>query len=248
VGAEIALEKRNSAVEPTFFAFNPKGAPTSVLAPAVADVFPHARHLFMYRACHKVVDSFTGLIFPQGVTWKMWMVWRLLGLKAIAFMGGSSPPEQLGAVLRNLSSLPVAGLTNRWIAAVSAWVKMVEERRTAIAGADPIAEAPSLRMDEFTSKDLAVRAQVMRDLLDHLGLVHATASDEARAPALAVFSVHSQAGSAMAGSKAKVVQEADVPFIQQAVEVGLAELGSAGVVVEKGGANVVLPRSIGVKV
>ena len=38
----------------TTFIFNPKAGGTAHLAPAVAAIFPHAKHLFMYRACHAV--------------------------------------------------------------------------------------------------------------------------------------------------------------------------------------------------
>jgi hypothetical protein len=66
----------------TRFSFNPKAGGANV-AEAVVAVFPQARHAFMYRACHKVVDSFTGLLFGGGVPLTMSVAWHALGLRAL---------------------------------------------------------------------------------------------------------------------------------------------------------------------
>ena len=84
----------------------------------------------------------------------------------------------------------------------------------------------------------------MREVLAHLGLVEAGGDV---APALAAFESNSQKGSAMSGPKAKVVQDADLAVIYRCVAAGLARVAaSAGVVVQGGGANVLLPDSVGV--
>ena len=92
-------------------------------------------------------------------------------------------------------------------------------------------------MDEFTSKDLVLRQGIMGGVLAHFGI--AGAATDMR-PALDVFSVHSQAGSKMSGPKAKIVSASDVEVIKRCV------VAAAHATVQEGGANVALPRSLGV--
>lgn len=128
------------------------------------------------------------------------------------------------------------------------WVRTVEQRTQLGKPADPIVGAVSLRYDEFASKDVTTRTATVKATLVHLGALASNATDAALAPALEVFGTHSQAGTAQAGPKTKIVQPRDVPLIHKAVDVGLAPLASLGVVVQGGGANVALPRSLGLSV
>ena len=106
-----------------------------------------------------------------------------------------------------------------------------------IGAADPLASAVVIRMDEFTSKDLVLRQGIMGGVLAHFGI--AGAATDMR-PALDVFSVHSQAGSKMSGPKAKIVTDSDVEVIKRCVVEALPAH------VQDGGANIALPRSLGI--
>jgi len=227
--------------QPTNFVFNPKAGGMPVAEAAVA-AFPNARHAFMYRACHKVVESFGGLMFSDGVPTSLALLWRFLGLSTFRVL--PAPPPRAGLPLAELSSFPVAMLTSRWIDTISAWIGTRSRRAESCGPDDPLASAVVLRMDEFTSKDLVLRATVVRTVLAHFGVTTADASDASLEKALAVFSVHSQAGSKMSGPKAPIVQAADVPIIKSCV--ALTFDGAAGVTVQQDGANLALADSLGV--
>ena len=175
--------------EPTNFMFNPKAGGLRV-AEAAVKAFPHARHAFMYRACHKVVESFGGLIFHAGVPTLLSVAWRLLGTSSLRFVGAGALVNNLP--LSELSSAPVAMLTNRWISTIIDWIAICERRSASMGSEDPLASAVVIRMDEFTTKDLKLRASVVRAALEHLGTVE-PGDEDAISAALAVFSVHSQA-------------------------------------------------------
>lgn len=257
VGCEVRLARAQTQIDgwstATSFSFNPKAGGTSHLAPAVAEAFPHAKHVFMYRACHKVVESFMGLhaqatkgsgSLPGRVLERFAarLKWRLAGTRAVT----PPPSAPISAHLGQLSSLAIASGTSRWIGIVCQWVELIEARRRAPgASSDALAQAANLRMDEFASRDLSARTAVLRATLSHLGVVDADADEETLAPALSAFGTHSQAGSMMAGPKAKIMVDADVPSIKRAVAAGLEHLATDGVVVQEAGGNVVLPRSIG---
>ena len=237
----VAIDARTARLQtavpgwarPTNFVFNPKAGGMKVAAASVA-AFPRAHHAFMYRACHKVVESFGGLKYAGGVPAKMAVAWRLLGLRALP-----GPPPPPGLPLAELSSIPVAMLTARWISIIRAWCETTAERARTCGAADPLASAVVIRMDEFTSKDLVLRQGIMGGVLAHFGI--AGAATDMR-PALDVFSVHSQAGSKMSGPKAKIVTANDVEVIKRCVVAAL----STHATVQEGGANVALPRSLGV--
>ena len=214
----------------TQFFLNPKAGPHA-LVPEAAAAFPTSTHVYVYRACEQVVQSFAGLKFGGGIPAPLRLMW-LLGRGPLP-----TRPE-----LKGVSSWPVAFLATRWVESVAGWADLVAARRAAHGPGDPVGGALNVRFDEFTSEDLALRAAVLREVLAHVGLVAADADDGALAPALAAFEKHSQAGSAMSGPKAKVVQDADLPAIRACVAAGLA---ATDVVVEGGGANVLLPRSAG---
>ena len=134
-------------------------------------------------------------------------------------------------------------LTLRWIGTIRDWVATAAARRRRQKPAsDPLSSALVLRMDEFTSKDLALRSEIVRAALVHFRVI-----GDARAeigPALAVFAVNSQAGSKMSGPKAAIVTAADVGVIKRCVAQALGELG--GVAVEVDGANIALRGCLGI--
>ena len=224
---------------PCNFVFNPKAGGLRV-AEAAVRAFPMARHAFMYRACHKVVESFGGLVFSGGVPTVLSLAWRLLGTNASYVLPG--PPLRAGLPLDELSSYPVASLTSRWINNINDWIKTTARRSTSEGSADPLVSAMVLRMDEFTSKDLALREAVVRAALEHFRVLSADAEPAAVEPAMGAFAVHSQAGSKMSGPKAQIVSEQDVEVIKRCVVSALGEQA----IVQDGGANIVVPRSFGV--
>jgi len=179
-------------------------------------------------------------------------MWRIFGTSALRSRPATSTSlGHLDVGLAQLSSLPVAELTARWIGVIATWVELQERRRAGASSlslvGDPIGSALNVRMDEFTSKDMAVRTSVLRSVLSHFGLVATNAKEPALAPALKAFETNSQVGSSMSGEKVKIVQKADVPAIARCVQLGLASSVKAhGVIVEQDGANVLLPRSLGV--
>ena len=225
--------------EPTNFVFNPKAGGMR-LAEAATAAFPLARHAFMYRACHKVVASFAGLKFAGGVPLPLALAWWVLGTAAFKLLGLPPPHPELAS--SELSSAPVALLTSSWLSTVEDWIDTTARRAGAEGPDDPLAAAIVVRMDEFTSKDPALRTELVRAALVHFRVVGADAPDSALAAALDAFKVNSQAGSKMSGAKAKVVSDADVEVIKRGV---VAALGTKARVVD-GGGNIVLARSLGV--
>lgn len=225
----------------TRLSFNPKSGGLAV-AEAATSLFPFARHAFMYRACHKVVESFAGLMFADGLPLPLKILWATMGVKALPaeIKDGEDLP------LNRLSSLIAAVMTRGWIATIKGWVQMCERRaKDAVDGMeDPLCAAPVIRMDEFTSKDIQVRTAVLRTALIHFGVIEANDGDDAMRPALEVFAVNSQEGSKMAGPKARIISPNDVHIIKDCVAISMATL--TGVVVQDKGANVILPGSLGV--
>lgn len=222
----------------TNFAFNPKSGGMPV-AEATVSAFPHARHAFMYRSCHKVVTSFTGLKFSHGVPTFMTLAWALLGVRALPRSISSLARE---LPLSELSSLPVVMMTCMWLRTVHAWMSTVDRREKENGKDDPLVSAVVIRMDEFVSKD--TREKVVRTALRHLRVLDRRSEDVT--PALEVFSVNSQKGSKMSGSKAKLVTKDDVSVIRRCVVVSLAQQAEHGMVsIQDEGANVLLKGSVG---
>ena len=158
-------------------------------------------------------------------------------------MGPPISPE-LAPILTQLSSAQVAFLTNNFLTGVAKWVTMIAERPSN----DPLATGGiNVRYDEFTAKDATAKASVVRATLVHLGGLRPNADDLALAKALSVFGEHSQKGSDGAGPKAKMVTEGDKPLIASACAAKFAPLvGKRLLVVQEGGANFYLPKSLGV--
>ena len=101
---------------PTNFVFNPKSGGMPLARRRCG--LPAARHAFMYRACRKVVQSFAGLKFAGGVP----RVAPRVEARGVRALGRSAAPPWAGALpLAELSSIPVAMLTLRWIGTIRDW-------------------------------------------------------------------------------------------------------------------------------
>mmetsp|Transcript_24622 Transcript_24622/g.75933 ORF Transcript_24622/g.75933 Transcript_24622/m.75933 type:complete len:467 (+) Transcript_24622:412-1812(+) len=239
VAAEAAVARRQTEMgwtDATSFILNPKAAMqwggAHVLVTESAAAYPTSIHIYMYRSCEKVAQSFAGVKFVGGIPLPLRFAW---------FFGkGPMPLPPRPEALRELSSSPVAWLVARWISNVAGWAELVAARRSEYGPDDPIGGALHVRFDELTSKDLAARKTVLRAILSHIQLL--PQDDDSLAPALAAWNQNSQAGSAMSGPKAKVVQDADLAVIRRCVREGLA---SVDVAVEDDGKNVLLPRTVG---
>ncbi|KAL1500205.1 hypothetical protein AB1Y20_012874 [Prymnesium parvum] len=251
VEARLATRQRAPAgwTNATSFSFNPKMGHAVHLQEAATLALPAAKHLFMYRACHKVVHSFAGLLGAPGLVRGLWerLVWWYYGQALLPPPKVSRLKDCLHALpLAELSSSLAASLTQRWLESVLGWLSLQaryeagEEHSAHLA---PIGTAPSLRMDELTTKDAQARLHVLRGAFVALGLASDETTPAELANALASFETHSQAGSAMSGPKKAGLLPADEPLICTTVLKALE--GVKGVTVESDGANVLLPSSIG---
>lgn len=224
------------------FSLNPKtSAWLSSIAKPVLDAFPNAKHCFMYRACDKVAESFASLdaattpaekIAEANAKWTQQgpqMLHHVLSQKiAKPLISGDLP---LGAI----ESLGIARRTLVWLNCIHAWIEVQENY-------DAFAKAPVVRMDEFVTKDLGKREVILKEILSRLDVVGD--GDDARIQAaLEVFNENSQKNSAMGGAKKGGLSEKCRSSIFECV----ATVGPLipGVVVEGGGANVLLPGSLG---
>ena len=170
--------------------------------------------------------------------------WRLFGVRVLE-RTGMALPAMHELPLAELSSMPVAMLTLKWIQIITDWISTTSHRTEARGADDPLSSSIVLRMDEFTSKDLALRSQIMRTALVHFRVIREDTKEDADiTSALSVFSVHSQAGSNMSGPKSKVLTDGDVDVIKRCVVGALAQCAD----VQDGGANIVLQRSLGVRI
>merc|ERR1712146_279154 len=87
----------------------------------------------------------------------------------------------------------MGGLSLMWLDAMLTWMEWKE-------GKGNESEHLTLRMDEFVTKDLDKRTSVVRKVLQFAGIPDDAAMME---KAMDVFSVHSQAGTAMEKSSAQ---------------------------------------------
>ena len=152
-------------------------------------------------------------------------------------------------------------LSLTWMDSVSYWLEVSQE---APQGPTPM-RGPMrkicLRMDEFTSKDQAIRKCVVSEVLSHIAvyqLPRPTGSDavvpkskdvrtggisvEVMEAALAVFGEHSQKGDQMSKSSAKTGKTFLDPADRDAI---VRTVGAVPVLVAAGGVDAVLPRSLG---
>jgi len=197
-----AFASSGARTEALRFSINPKSGGYRVQK-AVAEAWPASRHIFMYRACDEVVESF-GSIFrkdhpPSTFETPLW--------RAKVALGYAPPPpprlaripglaDALGSLSSGLAARGVAG----WTDAVLGYLEVA---RPAIA-AHHNGEAPlQLRFDELT--DAEKRTEVVARLLGALGIAEGTYDQDA---VVAVFGKDSQAGSKMSriadASKKKV--------------------------------------------
>lgn len=207
----------------------------------VVKAFPSALHCFMYRACDKVVQSFTGLdaasvpeekIAAENARWKQNGPSMVLPMFSESFK-----PIADELPLASIEDFGAARRTASWLNCLNGWRKMQE-------ASDDFSKAPVIRMDEYVSKDLAKREAVLVDALLRLGVIESR-SDVRIQAALETFNEDSQKGSAMSSGKR---QEGLSEKSRGAIMECVAKAGPliSGLVVENQGANVVLPGSLGV--
>lgn len=121
---------RSAGVQASFFAFNPKAGGATHVQRAVASAFPQARHLFMYRACAPVVNSFVGLLTAdESLYMRSWrrLWWWWYGESLLPSTLVAALHEQLSVhslPLAKLSSLQVARSTLRWLESVLGWLEL----------------------------------------------------------------------------------------------------------------------------
>jgi hypothetical protein len=140
--------------------------------------------------------------------------------------------------MKNLSdSLPkpsnfiVRMLSSMWLDSMLSWMEW-----TAAGGKD--FPTLTLRMDEFVTKDLVKREAVVRQCLNFAG-IHDDAGIMEKA--MAVFGVHSQAGTAMERSSAKTGKA----FLTESDRSELVALCAAVPQIEK--PSFIVPGSLGVE-
>jgi len=226
----------------TKFSLNPKTSSWLLsVAKPFADAFPSLRHCFMYRACDKVVESFSGLdaaSVPADKLAEADATWKQKGPSMLYHVLADSLQKPLisgDLPIATIESVGVARRTLAWLNCINAW-------RGVQATSDAFAKAPVIRMDEFVSKDLVKREAILKETLSWLGA--STDGDAAQIQAaLEAFNENSQKNSAMGGAKKGGLSEKCRSSIFECV----AKVGSLipGLIVEGGGANVLLPGSLG---
>jgi len=130
----------------------------------------------------------------------------------------------------------------RWLNNVDAWRAMQESNELC-------AKAPVIRFDEFVTKDMVKRKAFLADVLVGMGMMEKL-DDELLTKAMTAFETDSQGNTAMSnsgGSKKKLtLSQEQRGFLMECAAKGCALI--SGVVVENGGANVVMPGSLGIPV
>jgi len=130
----------------------------------------------------------------------------------------------------------------RWLNNVDAWRAMQESNELC-------AKAPVIRFDEFVTKDMVKRKAFLADVLVGMGMMEKL-DDEILTKAMTAFETDSQGNTAMSnsgGSRKKWTLSRE----QRGLFTECAAKGCAlisGVIVENGGANVVMPGSLGIPV
>lgn len=231
------------------------------------------RHLFMYRSCAKVVESF-GSIFSKGGPRR--------ASPALGKGKGGPPPKPSfaaeamktataeGALAQEPQKPLAAHLTTSWMDCVAHWMEITgrsgkraskalgrqervdlrrydastEDKDAFVKGEDQLEEDAhlTLRMDEFVTKDLAQREQLVNEILLFVAQDEALGPDIDVEAAMAAFESHSQKGSSMENSSAvtgaKFLDEAAVVEVEAFVE-SLPSLAAVG------GSNALLAGSMG---
>lgn len=189
------LIPEQQAGKKVIYSLNPKGSHFSLREP-LAHVFPETKHVFMYRDMLKVVESFGSIFSAMTLPFKI--------KKAIDFTfagyGGAPPRPKPKSAMRNLqdglkkpSKFLVQRLSFMWLDSMLSWMEWREINNGKC-------EHMTLRMDEFVTKDVEKRETVVRQVLRFAGI-----DDDADTvkKAMAVFAVHSQAGTQMEKSSAR---------------------------------------------
>lgn len=181
----------------TVFSMNPKGKGHPVI-PSVLRKFPVSKHCFMYRDARKVVESF-GSIFSRSMS-PIASLFLRLGLAGPPPLSAESFVDPDLAERFRAGSLVLPELGNpiakriavMWLDGVSTWLRLSQSE--SLLRDDSI----TLRMDEFTTRDLDARRRNVCAVLDWIGI---GSGDKAVVDkALSAFNKHSQAGSKMATS------------------------------------------------
>lgn len=181
------------------FSLNPKSCGWLLkVGEPFTKAFPTARHCFMYRDCDKVVESFGSLFAShgeQGPT-KQDCAWQEQGVQGFSWL---MPPGLVTACLNGeipiakLSRFTPARTTLTWLNCITAFLSMRKDHAE-------FTIAPIIRMDEFTSKDVALRNKVVGQALRCLGVLD-NDDDLRLEQALAAFATNSQWNSAMGTAK-----------------------------------------------
>lgn len=221
------------------YSLNPKGI-AGFLREPVVEVFPNAKHVFMYRDLLKVVESFGSIFGAKGKLWmaKM-MIDNLVGGPGKRPAQKGPPSDRFGSAMMKecFSKLkPPSGffpkmLGMMWMDAVGHWIEFKDKHV-------PSSATLTLRMDEFVTKDESKRESVVKDVLTFSSI---PTNADVLAKALAVFGVHSQAGTAMAKSSAQTGKT----FLTDKDRQELTEMCVDAPLIGKPG--VIIPGSLGTK-
>ena len=237
------------------FSLNPKNVGGGAfLADIVAIDFPKSTMCFMYRSCEKVMDSFGRLlngsdddaaIEADRAAWAE--VPPLCRVATLPLLPLYATALEEAAKAGNLpfgeaSRAKVAMEFCKWFDAIVPWLQLVQKRHDENLD-DPITRAVSIRYDDFVAKE--TREDVLVAALRHLGGFFETDGDVAKA--VAVFETNSQAGSAMtAHASAPFLTDQDKSLARRCVS-SLEKVLKVPVKALDGGANLLLPNSLGAK-
>ena len=164
------------------FSLNPKSH--IVMSDAAIDLYPGSRHIFMYRDCTKVVESFSSIFIGHlsplkqrlarlHADYKRWLgapgalgdfaPFASARLTELAGSGSGSGSGAAAAPVRFPRELRMAHGSANWLDACWKWQELREEGRTLPPGSSRAAagsgrcEGLTLRMDEFVGKSDAVK-------------------------------------------------------------------------------------------
>jgi len=230
-----------------------------------ADPWP-IRHIFMYRSCAKVVESFGSIFSKEGPPPKP--------------KGGGPPPKPTpaseamkqaaasGVAASGTPKHPLAArLTGGWMDCMLHWMELTGRvdgptmglsgvdslRRYDATTAEPFAKGTdqleegshmTIRMEEYVTKDLDKRKSQVVEILKFVNFVDDADLLHARdvGAAMKAFETHSQAGSAMEKSSAVTGAKFLDPKAVGEVEAYINLIPALKAV---GGSNAVLPGSLG---
>lgn len=218
------------------YSLNPKGN-AGFLRKPVANVFPNAKHVFMYRDMLKVVESF-GSIFGGTPKWILLKMFIDMKVGGPAKMAPPKPEEKFGSAIMKQSSNALVlprkffpkMIGQNWMDAMLHWMEFESD--------DEKNDNLTLRMDEFVSKDAAKKENVVKQVLRFAAI---PTDPDTLKKALAVFEVNSQAGTAMEKSSAKTGKT----FLTEEDHTELKILCAC--IPQLGKPSFIIPSSIGVK-